>query len=58
MTPVRKPRDPRELAARALCRLHGVPEDTQFEGKPMWESFLMDVDAVLKAIGWQSEVDR
>ena len=49
-----KPKDPRELAARALCRLNGVPEDTRFEGKPMWMSYLDDVDTVLEAIGWKS----
>lgn len=40
---------PRERAARALCRLAGVPEDTRFEGRPMWESYLPEVDAVLSA---------
>lgn len=40
---------PRERAARALCRLNDVPENTQFEGRPMWESFLPEVDAVLEA---------
>ena len=39
----------RERAARALCRMHGVGEDTQFEGRPMWESYLPQVDAVLEA---------
>lgn len=42
----------RELAARALCRHDGHPEDIKFEGKPMWESYLPAADAVLKAIGW------
>lgn len=49
MTPARKPKPARELAARALCRFHGVPEDKQFEGKPMWESYLEEVDLVLEA---------
>lgn len=43
----------RELAARALCRHDGHPEDTQFEGKPMWESYLPAADAVLEVIGWK-----
>lgn len=43
----------RELAARALCRHDGHPENTQFEGKPMWESYLPAADAVLDAIGWK-----
>jgi len=45
--PRQKP--PRERAARALCRRNGVPEDTMFEGRPMWESYLEEVDTVLKA---------
>lgn len=50
---VAKPKPARELAARALCRADGNPEDTQFEGKPMWESYLPAADAVLDAIGWK-----
>lgn len=46
---VRSLLSPREKAARALCRLSGVPENTQFEGRPMWQSFLPEVDAVLAA---------
>lgn len=38
---------PRELAARALCRSRGLPEATRFEGKPMWQSMLPEVDIVL-----------
>lgn len=48
-----KNRPARELAARALCRHDGHPEDITFEGKPMWESFLPAADAVLAAIGWR-----
>lgn len=40
---------PRERAARALCRLEGNPENIQFEGKPMWQSYLSQADAVLAA---------
>lgn len=43
----------RELAARALCRHDGNPEDTQFDGRPMWESYLPAADAVIEAIGWK-----
>lgn len=39
----------RERAARALCRFHNLPEATKLEGRPMWESFLPEVDAVLEA---------
>ncbi|MCX2697852.1 hypothetical protein [Ochrobactrum chromiisoli] len=42
-------KSPRERAARALCKRDGVPEDTKFEGRPMWESYLDEVDTVLKA---------
>lgn len=56
MTP-RKPKPTRELAARALCRKAGLPEDSKFEGKPMWESFLPEADAVLEAIGWGEMMD-
>jgi hypothetical protein len=40
---------PRELAARALCRLHGIPEDATFLGKPIWMDYLKEVDVVLNA---------
>lgn len=46
-----KPKSPLELAARALCRFHGNPENTQFEGRPMWESYLGEARAVLAALG-------
>lgn len=42
-------KSPRERAARALCRFHGVPEDSTFEGVVMWRSYLPEVDAVLRA---------
>lgn len=54
MTP-RKPKPARELAARALCRKADLPEDSKFEGRPMWESFLPEADAVLEAIGWKDK---
>ena len=46
---------PREKAARALCRLANQPEDITFQGKPMWQAYLDEVDAVIKAIGWKPE---
>lgn len=55
MSRTAKPKPARELAARALCRYEGLPEDTQFEGRPMWESYLAEADAVLEAIGWREE---
>lgn len=42
-------KSPRERAARALCKEHDLPEDMTFQGKPMWWSFLGEVDLVLKA---------
>jgi hypothetical protein len=48
MTPAAA-RSPRERAARALCRLAGNPENTMFEGKPMWVSYLPEADAILEA---------
>ena len=58
MTP-RKPKEARELAARALCRHAGIPENIVRNGRPMWESYLPEADAVLKAIGFTAvpEVD-
>lgn len=55
--PTRQPKNARELAARALCRHYNLPEDTKFEGKPMWMSYLPEADAVLKAIGWKDVRD-
>lgn len=46
---MKKPHHPRERAARALCRFNDVPENITFEKRPMWESFLPEVDAVLEA---------
>jgi hypothetical protein len=54
----RQTKPARELAARALCRHDGNPEDTTFEGKPMWESYLPAADAVLEAIGTPAAEDR
>jgi len=38
-----------EAAARALCRLAGHPENTKFEGKPMWQSFAPEAKAAIEA---------
>lgn len=40
---------PRERAARALCELAGHLPDVKVEGKPLWQSYLPEVDAVLRA---------
>ena len=39
---------PRERAARALCRLDDNPEYATFYGRPMWVSYLLEVDTVLQ----------
>lgn len=40
---------PRERAARALCRHAGHPENIKFGDRPMWQSYLEEVDIVLRA---------
>jgi len=44
----RKTRPPREQAARALCKLDGNPENINYDGEPMWRSYLVQVDMVLR----------
>jgi len=39
-----------ERVARALCRDDGHPEDTKFEGRPMWESYVGTARAVIAAM--------
>lgn len=46
-----KPKPALERAARALCRHDGHPENTKFEGRPMWESYIPAAQAVLDALG-------
>ncbi len=57
----RRPKPPRERAARALCNLDGHPPDIQFEGAPMWRSYLPQVDDVLRvALGdeaWEAMLE-
>ncbi|MFT4148659.1 MAG: hypothetical protein QM656_00560 [Paracoccaceae bacterium] len=52
---------PRERAARALCNLDGNPPDANFEGVPMWKSYVPQVDAVLRVVlgdeVWQEMVE-
>jgi hypothetical protein len=38
-----------EAAARALCRLEGNPENTRFEGKPMWQAYAVEAKAAVEA---------
>lgn len=46
--PMTKRKSPRELAARALCKLDGNTPDATMDGEPLWQSYLPEVDATLK----------
>jgi hypothetical protein len=46
---------PFERAARALCALEGVPEDSEHEGAPIWQSYASKVAAVMAAVHEPSE---
>lgn len=48
---LKKPQTDWEKAARALCRHAGQPENTLYNGRPMWMSYLAEAKAVLVAIG-------
>ena len=39
-----------EQVARTLCRDDGHPEDTMFEGRPLWESYRGTSRAVIAAM--------
>lgn len=47
-----------EQAARALCRFHGLPENTTIDGRPMWTSYIEEVKAVLQAALTPEEYER
>ena len=49
---------PLELAARALCQLRGLPEDTRFNGAPMWHSTASEALTVLSAALSKEELRR
>lgn len=44
-----------ERAAGAMCRFQGLPENTQYEGRRMWESFIPQATAVVEAIEEEPE---
>ena len=46
---VARKKPPLELAARALCKLRGLTEDTSLNGAPMWHSTVHDAMVVLEA---------
>ena len=39
-----------ERVARAICKFQGLPENTQYDGRPMWESFVIQALSVLEAV--------
>lgn len=47
--PTSVPAEAVEAAARALCRIDGHPENTRFEGKPMWQSYMPEAEAAVRA---------
>lgn len=55
---MKRVRPPRERAARALCRLSNVPENTSFNRRPMWEIFLPEMDTVLGTALGADELER
>lgn len=46
----RMEKSPLERVARALCSADGHPENIQFEGKPMWESYLPNARVAIEAL--------
>lgn len=46
-----------ERIARALCSSDGLPENTSFEGAPMWRSYLLKAESVLRAIRVEPTAD-
>lgn len=47
-----------ERAARALCKFQGLPENTKWEGRPMWESFIEQAIVVLNAADEETSAAR
>lgn len=47
--PNKRIQSPRERACRALCEKGGLTPDIKFEGRPVWMSYLDEVDVVLQA---------
>ena len=54
----RREKPPLELACRALCRLRGLPEDTRWNGAPMWHSVVHEAMVVLEAALPKEELHR
>lgn len=51
-------RPPLENAARALCQLRGLPQDTRFNDAPMWHSVAFEALTVLAAALPEEELRR
>lgn len=49
---------PVELAARALCQLRGLPEDTRHNGAPLWHSTVHEAMVVMAAILPKDELEQ
>lgn len=47
---MKRPKPAFEVIARALCWHDGHPQDIKFEGRPMWESYLDQANAVAAAL--------
>lgn len=45
----------RECAARAICKVRKLPENTLIDGAPLWEIFLTEADAVIEALRAHAE---
>ncbi|AOR79854.1 hypothetical protein QUC32_09595 [Novosphingobium resinovorum] len=45
-----------ERIVRALCSQNGFPENTMYQGRPMWEDFLPKARVALAAILYPTEV--
>ncbi len=46
-----------ERICRALCQVHGHPTNTEFQGKPMWESYRREAKAAIDASGIEELLD-
>ncbi len=40
-----------ERVCRALCDIHGNPQNTTYEGKPMWESYRAEAGQIIESSG-------
>jgi len=56
--PTKRDLPPVERAARAVCRFRHLPEDTRFEGAPMWHSMVPEVLVVLAAVLTPADMQR